>query len=417
MNSILNTILSLSPKIAASEISRIEAVLENIKTPEELNKLILNHSLFQSDAARACGISLNTFKERVAEALKQGIIPDVLFESNKYRYTLSHVHALMDWMNCPKWEDKGKGCIVLNVQNQKGGSGKSTTVITLATGIALRLNERRRVLVIDLDPQGTQRVVATPGLSAESGLLSAVDIMVGKDEPESAYSQYIDAGYTEADILNAAILKTHIPNFDILPAFPADERFSSQAWFEFARTGELRHVELLKKSIIDPLRDKYDIILIDTGPHVNPLTWAALEACNAMLVPVSTRKLDWVSTGQFIQNLPEQLQRLPSKGDNIKYFKVVAVCYDEEQGRDLDMLNQMKDVLGRDMLNSNIKRSAAFEAATRNYRTIFDLRKIDGLCPDRQLDKATASSNDLIRELLLSLNEIDFNERVTNDRN
>lgn len=412
MNSIIDIIKSLSPKIAANEISRIEAVLDNIKTPEELNKLILNHSLFQSDAARACGISLNTFKERVAEALKQGVIPDVLFESNKYRYTLSHVHALMDWMKCPKWEDKGKGCIVLNVQNQKGGSGKSTTVITLGTGIALRLNERRRVLVIDLDPQGTQRVVATPGLSAESGLLSAVDIMLGKDEPGSNYSQYLEAGYTEDAILNASILKTHIPNFDILPAFPADERFSSQAWFEFARTGELRHVELLKNKIIDPLRDKYDIILIDTGPHVNPLTWSALEACNAMLVPVSTRKLDVVSTGQFIQNLPEQLERLPSKGANIKYFKVVAVCYDEEQGRDLDMLNQMKEVFGRDMLNSNIKRSPAFEAATRNYRTIFDLRKIDGLCPDRQLDKATASSNDLIRELLLSLNEIDFNEKV-----
>lgn len=412
MNSIMDTIKSLIPKIAANEISRIEAVLDNIKTPEELNKLILNHSLFQSDAARACGISLNTFKERVAEALKLGVIPDVLFESNKYRYTLSHVHALMDWMKCPKWEDKGKGCIVLNVQNQKGGSGKSTTVITLGTGIALRLNERRRVLVIDLDPQGTQRVVATPGLSAESGLLSAVDIMLGKDEPGSNYSQYLEAGYTEDAILNASILKTHIPNFDILPAFPADERFSSQAWFEFARTGELRHVELLKNKIIDPLRDKYDIILIDTGPHVNPLTWSALEACNAMLVPVSTRKLDVVSTGQFIQNLPEQLERLPSKAANIKYFKVVAVCYDEEQGRDLDMLNQMKEVFGRDMLNSNIKRSPAFEAATRNYRTIFDLRKIDGLCPDRQLDKATASSNDLIRELLLSLNEIDFNEKV-----
>lgn len=409
MSEALQSIIKLGPQILDNEVSRVEAVLESIKTTDDMNKLILNQSLFQSDAARACGLSLNTFKERVAEALELGVIPEVLFESNKYRYTLSHIHSLMDWMRCESWKDKNKGCVVLNVQNQKGGSGKSTTVISIATGIALRLNERRRVLVIDLDPQGTLRVVAAPNLTASPGILSAVDIMLGADEPESDYAKLLEAGYTEEQILHSSILTTHVPNLDIMPAFPTDERFSSNAWFEYAKTGDLRHLKLFAEKIIEPLKEHYDFIAVDTGPHTNPLTWAALEASNAMLIPVSPRKLDWASTGQFIRNLPDQFSFLPSKGENLKFFKVLAVNYDEEQGRDLDMLNQMKDVLGRDMLNSNIKRSTAFEAASRNYRTVFDLRKSDGLCPDRQLDKAISSLNDVIRELLLSLNEINFN--------
>lgn len=413
MSVVLNSIAALAPKIAESEISRIEAVLENSRTADDMNKLVLHHSLFQSNAAQVCGVSLNTFKERVAEALAQGIIPDVLFENNKYKYTLSHVHALMDFMGRKKWSDEKKGCVVLNVQNQKGGSGKSTTVISIAMGVALRLQERRRVLVVDLDPQGTLRVVAAPELTADSDLLSAVDVMLGPDEPNSPYQQLINAGNSEADILASAILKTHIPNLDIIPAFPTDERFSSLAWAEYSRTGKLRHVELLAQRIIEPLRDQYDVIIIDTGPHTNPLTWSAMEGCNSILVPVSTRKLDWVSTGQFISSIPDQYSMLPSQGENLKYFKVVAVNYDEEQGRDLEILNTMKSVLGAEMLNSVIKRSKAFEAATRYYRTIYDIRKSDALCPDKQLDKAISSSNDVVRELFLSLNVINFNKEVS----
>lgn len=410
MSSVLNNIESLAPIIAGSEISRIEAVLENSRTDDDINKLVLHHSLFQSSAAQACGVSLNTFKERVAEALEKGVIPGVLFENNKYKYTLSHVHAMMDFIGRKKWADRNTGCIVLNVQNQKGGSGKSTTVISVAMGVALRLEERLRVLVIDLDPQGTLRVVAAPGLTASSDLLSAVDVMLGPDEQGSVYQQLIQAGNSEEAILNSTILKTHIPNLDIIPAFPTDERFSSGAWAEFSKTGKLRHVELLKERIVDPLRDKYDLIIIDTGPHTNPLTWSAMEACNSMLVPASTRKLDWVSTGQFISSIPDQYAMLPSRGQRLKYFKVVAVNYDEEQGKDLEILNTMKNVLGSEMLNSVIKRSRAFEAANRNYRTIYDIKKSDALCPDKQLDKAISSCNDMIRELFLSLNGINFNE-------
>ena len=408
--SVINRLRNLAPLIRQNEISRLQAIIDNTKSSDDIHKLVLHHSISQADAARMCGMALNTFKERVKEALSLNVIEDVLFETNKYMFTLNHMHALMDWLKIPKWSDTHNYSIVANVQNQKGGVGKSTTVISLAAGIALGMQERRRVLVIDLDPQGSHQQVTAPYLlEDESVVLSAVDIMLGSDEPESLYDQLVNNGYSHQQILENSILKTHIPNLDVLPAFPTDERFSQSAWLEFAKTGKLNHVNRLKNKIIDPLRSQYDLILIDTGPHVNPLTWSALEACNALIVPVSPRKLDWISTGQFLSNLPDQLQFLPSQGNNIKYFKAITVNYDEEQHRDLDMLNQIKSVLGREVLNPTIKRSSAFEAANRNYRTVFDIRKKDGLCPDRQLDKATASLNDTIRELLLTLEDVEFN--------
>lgn len=411
---VLQRLRNLAPVIEQNEITRLQAVIENTKTAEDINQLILHHCKSQADAARLCGISLNTFKERVAEAKAQGVIDDVLFESNKWLYSLSHMHALMDWMGLPRWRDTHKEPIIINCQNQKGGTGKSTTVISMAAGIALRMHERRRILIIDLDPQGTAQQVSAPSIneSEDSIVLSAVDIMLGSDEKESEYSQLINQGYTHQQILENCILNTHIPNLDVLPAFPNDERFAQAAWMEYAKTGELMHVKRLKTKIIEPLKDLYDMIIIDTGPHVNPLSWSALEACNALIVPVSPRKLDWVSTGQFLSNLPDQLINLPSKGANIKFFKVITVNYEDEQGRDVDMLDQIKTILGADVLNATIKRSPAFEAASRNYRTVFDIRKKDNLCPDRQLDKALSSLNDTIRELLLKMEEVNFGEEV-----
>lgn len=398
---------NLAPLIEQNEISRLQAVIESTKTAEDLNSLIMHHCVSQADAARMCGISLNTFKERVTQAKEEGVINDVLFESNKWLYSLGHMHALMDWMGLPKWRDTHNEPIVMNCQNQKGGVGKSTCVISIGAGVALRMHERRRVLIIDLDPQGTLQQITAPTLKQTEAdiVLSAVDIMLGSDEKESDYSQLIQHGYTHQQILEYSILNTHIPNLDVLPAFPTDERFSQDAWMEYSKTGDLMHINRLKKRIIEPLKDLYDLIIIDTGPHVNPLSWSALEACNALLVPVSPRKLDWVSTGQFLSNLPNQIDNLPSKGENIKFFKAITVNYDEEQGRDIEMLHQIKSVLGRDVLNAVVKRSSAFEAASRNYRTVFDIRKKENLCPDRQLDKAVSSLNDAVRELMLTLEE------------
>ena len=77
---------------------------------------------------------------------------------------------------------------------------------------------------------------------------------------------------------------------------------------------------------------------------------------------------------------------------------------------DQQILDRMKDALGSDLFNVQIKRSQAFEKANQNYRTVLDIKKKEELCSDRQLEKAVDSLRDVTRELLNSLKETSSEE-------
>jgi chromosome partitioning protein len=404
---------ALAEKMHLNEYSRRETVFEQSKTKDEIDRVIYNHSISHQELSDVCGMSINTMKDKYAQALAQGIVEPVIKVANKWKYTLDHTHKLMDWLQIPSWKDKHSFCHVINVQNQKGGTGKSTTTLSLACELALDLNERLRICVIDLDPQGSLRnLVAADAIDESFDILTAVDLMVGAQEPESAYHYLQEQNMDHEDILKLSLLETHLPNLKVLPSYPSDERFSSLAWFSYSKTNQMdAFVPLLKQKVIDPLKKDFDIIFIDTGPHINPLTWSALYASNGLLVPITPKKLDWMSTQQFIESLPDQLNHLPEGKSPLLWFKAIATNYDDENYRDKPILDELKDVLGRHLFNPCIKRSSAFEVASRQYRTVVDIMPSEKLCPARQLSKAVDSVKDAARELLLHLIDIDMQHK------
>jgi chromosome partitioning protein len=152
---------------------------------------------------------------------------------------------------------EGKNARIIAVANQKGGVGKTTTAINLATSIAL---SGRRVLLIDVDPQGN--------------LTSGVGLKGSKTDAGTVY----EALMTDAEP-ESFVVATRVEN---LFAIPADRNLTGA---EIELVPMLAREHRLKR-IVGALRGQFDDIFIDCPPSLGLLTLNALVAADAVLIPL-----------------------------------------------------------------------------------------------------------------------------------
>lgn len=407
---------NLSSEALKLEISdeerRNEIINESMVEVDEdlkLSKVLINHCIPQTQMAELCGWnSVNTFKKHEDEWREQGVISDALKVAGKWAYSPFHIHKILEHIGRSKWSDHDRGTHIINVQNQKGGTGKSTLVINTSQALALDHNERLKILIVDLDPQGSLRTYASPRTYEQPGLdiPTAVDVMLGGEEsegPDSLYENFRKYGFTHEEIIQEAILDTELPNLQIMTAFPEDERFSANAWKEDTES----KVKLLKERIIDKIRDDYDIIFIDSGPQVNPLTWSALYASNGLLTPVTPQSLDWFSTKQYLGKIPHLVKQLPEGAEGLKWLKIAITNYDSRNNRDEVVANRIKDEYGSRVFNDYVEKFHAFEVATRNFRTVMDIKESEKLVPKGQATNAQSTVKKFSQTLLRHLKDQD----------
>ncbi len=219
---------------------------------------------------------------------------------------------------------------VLAIANQKGGVGKTTTSINLAASLAAT---RRKVLLIDLDPQGN----ATMGSGIDKAELddSVYELLTGRCDLNQARCRSENGGY---DLLpaNGDLTAAEVELLDL----PAREQRLRQA--------------------LEPVRAQYDFILIDCPPSLNMLTVNGLVAADGVLIPMQCEyyALEGLSA------LVNTIQRIAAAlNPALKIEGLLRTMYDPRNSLTRDVSKQLANHFGEQLYKTVIPRNVRLAEA------------------------------------------------------
>ena len=239
---------------------------------------------------------------------------------------------------------------IISIINQKGGVGKTTTVINLAAGLS-QLN--KKILVIDLDPQGN----ATTGLGL-SNMENSSDTIYG-----------VLNGTRE---INDVIKKTKYGNLDIITSNV------DLSGLEVETADDSNRAFILKLKLTAYLNNSggsYDYVLIDCPPSLSLLTVMALVSSNSLLVPLQTEFFALEGLTQLMKTI-ERIKE--SLNPNLKIRGILLTMYDKRNKLSAQVEKEARDYFNEKVYLTVIPRNVRLSEAPSHGMPVLIY---DRLCP------------------------------------
>ena len=228
---------------------------------------------------------------------------------------------------------------VIAVANQKGGVGKTTTAINLATALAA---VGLRVLILDLDPQGN----ASTGLGIKP-----------ESRPPGSY------GLIHGVALADTVRQTEIPNLDLVPSTVE----LAGAEYELAQISRPQYLlktalraQVLDAESLEEARSRYDYVLIDCPPALGMLTINALVAADSLLVPLQCEFFALEGLSQLL-NIYERVRA--SFNSVLQIQGVVLTMYDKRNNLSEQVAEDVRNHLGEKVYDTVIPRNVRISEA------------------------------------------------------
>ena len=336
----------------------VEQIRGRLLAPEA-RKLSPRYSVAQ--LAALCGQD----KAHINYRISKGDLPggQLTPTGGKREFSLAEARKWTRAYRQDQMKPEGQRALCVAIANFKGGVSKTTSAMILAQGLSLR---GHRVLAIDIDPQGS--------LTTLHGILPEAEVS------EEMTISPLCAG--TSDDITPAIRSTYWDGIDLVAAAP----FLFSAEFALParqmKDAAVRFWAVLTDGL-EPIRDLYDAIIIDTPPSLSYVTINGLWAADGVIVPVPPSGLDFASSAQFWSLLADLGSNLDRQEPDAKrkvfdFLHVLLSRVDQADAASPAVRQWIQATYGEFVLPVEIPKTSVTSNKSAEFATVYDVQRYDG---------------------------------------